>query len=285
MRWRPRLAFDPERELTELRQYLGEAYDGSLTSRWYELVAEEFAVAPGAESFYRNSQAYLYDLTVFAMTETKLPYLRDLMRFVHPPARVLDMGCGIGSDGLLLLEAGYEVAFADFANPSVEFLRWRLEHRGQKAEIYDLDDRALPDGFDAVYAFDVIEHVPEPVAFLRELERLARFTCVNFLEDKGADNPLHRELPIGRMLNHAQRRGLMRYRCYPGGSHLVIYEPGAAPALIRRVHGRLHLARGKMSRFPLPSPRRRRRLARLAERIEAERGARGALGDPAPPIA
>ena len=92
------------------------------------------------------------------MTGTKLPYLRELARHVPPGSRLLDYGCGIGSDGLLLLEAGYRVEFADFDNPSTEFLRWRLERRGLDAPVHDLD-KEVPDGFDAAYAFDVIEHV------------------------------------------------------------------------------------------------------------------------------
>ena len=75
-----------------------------------------------------------------------------------PGSRLLDYGCGIGSDGLMLLEAGYRVEFADFDNPSTEYLRWRLEQRGFDAPVHDLD-KDVPDGFDAAYAFDVIEHV------------------------------------------------------------------------------------------------------------------------------
>jgi SAM-dependent methyltransferase len=189
----------------------------------------EYAAAPDEATHYRTSEAYLYDLTVFAMSETKLPYLRDLTQLVPPPARVLDYGCGIGSDGLRLLEAGYDVSFADFDNPSIEYLRWRLRERGIAAHIYDLDGEA-PGLHDAVYAFDVIEHVPDPYTFLQRLEDCGELVCVNLLRERPEEAiALHRTLPVGRLLAHAACRRIVRYRRYHGRSHLVFYRAGRAP--------------------------------------------------------
>ena len=118
-------AFDPAREEAELREYLGDAFEVERLWRYQETLADEVQRVGDEQTLYRTSNAYLYNLTAFAMTGTKLPYLRELERAVAPGSRLLDYGCGIGSDGLLLLEAGYEVGFADFANPSVEYLRRR----------------------------------------------------------------------------------------------------------------------------------------------------------------
>jgi GT2 family glycosyltransferase len=126
-------AWEGERGLEELREYLGDAYDHErLRNHHAEVDAEEMAAGDEA-AFYRTSEAYLYDLTVFGMSGTKAPYRQVLRRLVPAPARLLDYGCGIGFDGLQLAEAGYEVAFADFDNPSTRFLRWRLERRGIEA--------------------------------------------------------------------------------------------------------------------------------------------------------
>jgi SAM-dependent methyltransferase len=172
---------------------------------------------------------YLYDLTVFAMTGTKAPYIADLLASVRPGASLLDYGCGIGADGLRLAEAGYRVSFADFANPSTEYLRWRLRRRGIEAPVFDLDADEIPTGFDAAYSFDVIEHVEDPFAFLAELEQRADVVAVNFLEEDPNDTDLHRPLPIPALLDHAAECGLLRYRRYHGRSHFVVYRsPRAA---------------------------------------------------------
>ena len=223
-------SLDPAREEAELRAYLGDAFVLDRLQHYQQHLDAEFAEVGHEDTFYLTSKAYLYNLTAFAMTGTKLPYLHELTARVAPGARVLDYGCGIGSDGLLLLEAGYRVEFADFDNPSVEYLRWRLARRGLDAPIHDLQQH-VPDGFDAAFAFDVIEHVDDPFAFLGEMERRARIVCVNFLEPEPDDQDLHHELPIRELVDHAADRGLLHYGVLHRRSHLVLYEsaPASAP--------------------------------------------------------
>jgi len=259
------LPLDPDREASELREYLGDRYDHGLLQRYQDTLADEFDRCGDEQAFYRTSQGYLYNLTAFAMTGTKLPYLRTLTRLVPPRTRLLDYGCGVGSDGLLLLEAGYRVEFADFDNPSVQYLRWRLARRGLEAPIHDLD-RRVPGGFDAAYAFDVIEHVPDPYEFLGEMEARARLVIVNLLEPERVDPEIHHELPISGLVDRAARTHLRAYRIFHGRSHLIAYEPNAAGSL-----GRL------MSRVRVASVRVRSR-ASAARRAIARRAAATPLG-------
>src|SRR5215212_10640001 len=238
------LAPDPSREEAELREYLGDAFVLDRLQHYQEHLDAEFADIGHEDRFYLTSQAYLYNLTAFAMTGTKLPYLDELVSRVPPGARLLDYGCGIGSDGLLLLEAGYRVEFADFDNPSVAFLRWRLERRGFDAPVHDLD-KQVPDGFDAAFAFDVIEHVPDAFAFLREMEQRAALVEVNLLAPVPFDQDLHHELPIDEILRHAADRQLVSYKLLYGRSHLVLYRPEASGPAGRFV-GRARLAAGRM---------------------------------------
>jgi SAM-dependent methyltransferase len=176
------------------------------------------------------------------MSRTKEPYLADLTDLVAAGSRVLDYGCGIGSDGLLLLEAGYDVGFADYANPSTDYLRWRLRKRGFDAPIYDLDTAPPEPGWDAAYSFDVIEHVDDPSGFLANLERLASLVVVNFLEPLPDEPDVHHELPIRALLAYASTRRLRRYRIYHGRSHLVLYEPDRGSSLL----GRARIAVGRL---------------------------------------
>lgn len=219
------VSVNPEHEEAELAAYLGHAYERGRLERYAEQLDEEFERVGDEAAFYRSSEGYLYNLTAFAMTRTKEPYLQLLAEALPPPARVLDYGCGIGSDGLALIEAGYEVDFADFANPSTRYLRWRLERRGVSARIHDLDSGAVPGGFDLAFAFDVIEHVEDPFAFLAAMEERARLVLVNFLEEEMDDTPLHHVLPVGALVAHAKDRDLRDYRVLHERSHLVLYAP------------------------------------------------------------
>jgi hypothetical protein len=216
-------SWEGDRGIAELKEYLGEQFDPARLHEHRSEVEREERASPDEHTFYRTSDAYLYDLTAFATWPTKVPYRRDLRRLVGPGARVLDYGCGIGTDGLHLLDLGYRVEFADFDNPSTRYLRWRLEHRGLDAAVHDVE-RSVPGGFDLTFAFDVIEHVDDAFAFLATLEERAGIVMVNLLEPQPDDPHLHRPLPIGALLAHATRRGLVRYRRYHGGSHLIAYR-------------------------------------------------------------
>ena len=235
---------DPQREEAELRAYLGEAYDHERLVHYDRQLEDELAQIGDEETLYRTSQAYLYNLTAFAMTKTKEPYLDVLRAAIPPGSTVLDYGCGIGSDGLALIEAGYHVAFADFDNPSTRYLRWRLQQRGRDARIFDLDRERPPDGFDLAYSFDVIEHVPDPFAFVERLEASARMVLVNFLDPVEGETELHHDLPVDDLVRHAAARRLLRYEVFHGRSHLVLYDrrPGG------RLRAKLALVRGSRRR-------------------------------------
>ncbi|MGI8633469.1 MAG: class I SAM-dependent methyltransferase [Solirubrobacterales bacterium] len=161
------------------------------------------------------------------MTGTKTPYLGELTSKLPPGARILDYGCGIGSDGLALLEAGYEVEFADFDNPSTRYLRWRLARRGLDVPVHDLD-AGVPGGFDGAYAFDVLEHLTDPVAVLEQIEQRTALVCVNLLEPAEDEPAVHHTLPIGGLLRRIARFELVGYRIYHGRSHLLTYRPVVA---------------------------------------------------------
>lgn len=226
------ISLDPQREEGELRGYLGDRFEVERLWRYQDQLDAEFSETADEAAFYRTSSAYLYNLTAFAMTGTKLPYIRELTRQLKPGARLLDYGCGIGSDGLMLLEAGYSVEFADFDNPSVEYLRWRLARRGLSAPIHDLDV-GVPGGFDAAYAFDVIEHVDDPFEFLRAMEERADTVAVNFLEPEPGDQDLHHELPVAALVDYAATHRLRYYGVLHHRSNLVVYDSEPATGLAR----------------------------------------------------
>ena len=196
---------------------------------------------------------------------------------------MLDYGCGIGSDGLALIEAGYRVEFADFDNPSTQYLRWRLGRRGLDAPVHDLDSE-VPGGFDAAFAFDVIEHVDDPFAFLAEMERRAGVVMVNLLEAEEDDQDIHHELPIGAIRRHAARKGLLRYRLLHGRSHLLAYRTTGGPASggLRPAGGRAGQRRGRALSAAWGSPLRAITSAWRPAWERSRRGSAPASGWPGP---
>ena len=95
----------------------------------------------------------------------------EIERLVPPSGRLLDVGCSRG----YLLEAarhrGWQAVGVEVNRHAAEIARSRgLEvHRGTLA-----DAPFPPESFDVVTAFDVIEHLPSPRAFLAQVHRLLR---------------------------------------------------------------------------------------------------------------
>jgi GT2 family glycosyltransferase len=226
-------AWEGDRDLEELQAYLGNDYDHAKLVDHQGTVDKEHEAVGDEAVFYRTSEGYLYDLTAFSMSGTKDPYLRVIQKLVPRGSRLLDYGCGIGGDGLRLIESGYRVDFADFENPSTRYLQWRLKRRGHSARVFDLDREEVPGGYDAVFCFDVIEHIDDPLGFLTILEEKAPIVVVNFLEPSADDTHLHKPLPIRRLVAHATQKGLLHYRVYHGRSHLVAYRTSEANVVIR----------------------------------------------------
>lgn len=85
--------------------------------------------------------------------------------------RVLDVGCGVGQVVQTLKQAGYDACGVDVSEPCIR----RARSAGLNCSMYD--GRRLPysdEYFDSAGAFNVLEHVDEPEAFLVELVRVVK---------------------------------------------------------------------------------------------------------------
>ena len=92
--------------------------------------------------------------------------------------KVLEIGCGIGTDTINFARAGAQVTAVDLSDESLAVAK-------RRAAVFDLEDRitfyradaerlseTVPvDAYDLVYSFGVIHHTPHPQEALREIRR------------------------------------------------------------------------------------------------------------------
>jgi 2-polyprenyl-3-methyl-5-hydroxy-6-metoxy-1,4-benzoquinol methylase len=128
-----------------------------------------------------------------------------------PGGRVLDVGCGEGRTLEQLQDLGWQVEGVDFDPGAVH----SAAARGITVRLGTIVDQHYPDSsFDAVVHRHVLEHVPDPIAFLAECRRVLR-----------PDGRLVLLTPNAKSLGHARFgadwRGLEPPR------HLQVFTPDA----------------------------------------------------------
>jgi 2-polyprenyl-6-hydroxyphenyl methylase / 3-demethylubiquinone-9 3-methyltransferase len=129
----------------------------------------------------------------------------------HAPTRILDVGCGAGLASEALARLGFDVLGLDAAGEAIEAARAHAAGQGLSL-VYrrGVADELLAEGlrFPVITALEVIEHVPDPAAFLATLAELLapggrlfvstlNRTPQSFLAAKVGAEYLLRWLPVG----------------------------------------------------------------------------------------
>ena len=92
-------------------------------------------------------------------------------------ARLLEVGCGMGTDLLQFARGGAKVTGVDLTPRSIEISRRHLELYGQRGDFAVTDAEKLPfksESFDVVYSNGVLHHTPDTAGAVRELHRVLR---------------------------------------------------------------------------------------------------------------
>lgn len=121
--------------------------------------------------------------------------------------RVLEVGCGIGTDAVNFARAGAIYTGVDLSEESVKLCKQRFKVFGLDGEIFTANAEELDavfdphDKFDLIYSFGVIHHAPRPDRVVANFPRLlaeggeiramlyAKNSWKNILIDAGWDQP------------------------------------------------------------------------------------------------
>jgi 2-polyprenyl-3-methyl-5-hydroxy-6-metoxy-1,4-benzoquinol methylase len=202
----------------ELQLFLGEKfipyYDSSwaLANDWYQRNPQ---TQEEIEDFYRTTAHYIYNSLIFYESGDR-DDLTGEMTYIfntYAPKTVLDYGCGVGSDGLEMLELGAMVFFADYNIPDLNFLRWRLAHRGyvqdRDYQVIQMQSNTTVPSAELVWCVDVLEHMVHPLsileAFTEETKVFAFFTDTD--DKAGGRHPFHISYDLSELLKRLKKLG------------------------------------------------------------------------------
>ncbi|HEU4595341.1 MAG TPA: class I SAM-dependent methyltransferase [Pyrinomonadaceae bacterium] len=137
--------------------------------------------------------------------------------------RVLEIGCGLGTDGAGFARAGAVYTGVDLTEAAVGLARRRFELEGLPGEFRVADAERLDfadESFDLIYSHGVLHHTPDAAAAVREIHRVL--------------------VPGGRAVVMLYHRDSYNYRVNIGvlrraGAHLL--KTGAGLRLAHRLTG------------------------------------------------
>lgn len=124
---------------------------------------------PGSRKFYELVEAHRYQKEWHIPAAAGFTNAKDL--------DVLEIGCGLGTDGAQFAQAGARYTGIDLTEAAVDLARQRFElfnlpgdFRVADAEQLDFADNS----FDLVYSHGVLHHTPDTAAAVREIHRVLR---------------------------------------------------------------------------------------------------------------
>jgi len=124
---------------------------------------------PGSRRFYELVEAHRYAKEWHIAAAADFAGARGL--------KVLEIGCGLGTDGAQFAQAGAGYTGVDLTEAAVELARRRfalfnLPGTFQTADAEHLD--FADDSFDLVYSHGVLHHTPDTAGAIREIHRVLR---------------------------------------------------------------------------------------------------------------
>jgi len=124
---------------------------------------------PGSRLFYELVEQHRYE------KEWHIPEAAGFAQTKN--LRVLEVGCGLGTDGAQFAKAGADYTGIDLTQAAVDLARRRFElfnlpgtFRVADAERLDFPDNS----FDIVYSHGVLHHTPDTPGAIREVHRVLR---------------------------------------------------------------------------------------------------------------
>jgi SAM-dependent methyltransferase len=119
-----------------------------------------------------------YFLEVERFRYESAPSIRDVAKFGHYAGkRVLEIGCGIGTDGAQFVLGGADYTGVDLTEAAVELASENFSVRGLEGTFRSADAEQLPfeqGSFDHVYSFGVIHHTTRPERVVAAIHRVLK---------------------------------------------------------------------------------------------------------------
>jgi len=179
---------------------------------------EKFSDAEmGTREFFDRVEAHRYT------KEWHIPEAADFA--ATRGLRVLEIGCGMGTDGAQFAAAGADYTGVDLTEAAVDLARKKFAAAGLKGEFRVADAEALDfadESFDMVYSHGVLHHTPDIESAIGEIHRVLKpgGRAVVMLYHRGSYN-----YRVGIQILRRAGAGLLKSNAGINLVHLMTGEP------------------------------------------------------------
>lgn len=123
----------------------------------------------GSKEFFDEVESFRY---------ATQPFMKEIVGFdKFTGKKVLEIGCGLGTDLLQFARGGANVTGVDLTPKSIELVKNRFAMENLPVDARVADAENLPfdnDSFDVVYSFGVLHHTPDTQKAIDEVHRVLK---------------------------------------------------------------------------------------------------------------
>jgi SAM-dependent methyltransferase len=171
----------------------------------------------GTKAFFDELEDYRFD---------KLEYLPRIVNFAgYRGMRLLEVGCGVGTDLVRFAKGGALVTGIDLAGQAVKLCRRNLAANGVSGVIQIMNGEQMTyadSTFDVVYAHGVLQYTPDPDAMVKEIHRVLkpdgqaivmvynRYSWLSFMSRLSHVDLEHDDAPVFGMFSRREFEALLQ---------------------------------------------------------------------------
>jgi 2-polyprenyl-3-methyl-5-hydroxy-6-metoxy-1,4-benzoquinol methylase len=144
-------------------RHLWSVSDQELAKNWQLARLDENDRDRMAEWYRENSELYMFAISAYNLEYKRIRSNLRMLKFAR--GSCLDYGAGNGELILELARRGHSAAYYDVEGQTMKFARLRAQRQSLALEFFhskeELAAAAGQHGFDAIFSFDVLEHLPD----------------------------------------------------------------------------------------------------------------------------
>jgi 2-polyprenyl-3-methyl-5-hydroxy-6-metoxy-1,4-benzoquinol methylase len=167
--------------------------------------------------YYKTTERYLYELIYWEALKSKQIEFKKVYLFCSKMKinRLLDFGGGVGGLSIFMAQRGLKCDYLDVPGKTSDFAKWRFRQRNLEINSYANAETLPPSAYNAVIAFDVLEHLFDVEEAIGKTERALRnkgyFISRSTFGDAGLHLPKNKKFQDIKVFNAMMEKYNFRF--------------------------------------------------------------------------